>query len=132
MLESSNSKKRSHVQILKNIGSNTEPLGMQNNISSQRVKEELILVLNYLQLGNLKYVREIHNHIHSVKSVGIWSYSGPYFPAFGLNTERYGVSHRIQSECGKMRTRITPNTDTFYAVIDIHGAWPKIRLKSKI
>ena len=23
---------------------------------------------------------------------------------------------RIQSECGKMRTRITPNTDSFYAV----------------
>ena len=32
-------------------------------------------------------------------------FSGPYFPAFGLNTERYGVSLRIQSECGKMRTR---------------------------
>ena len=31
-------------------------------------------------------------------------FSGPYFPAFGLNTERYGVSHRIQSECGKIRT----------------------------
>ena len=29
---------------------------------------------------------------------------------------RYRVSHRIQSKCGKMRTRITPNTDTFYAV----------------
>ena len=27
------------------------------------------------------------------------------------------VSFRIQSECGKMRTRITPNTDTFHAVI---------------
>ena len=26
------------------------------------------------------------------------------------------VCLRIQSECGKMRTRITPNTDTFYAV----------------
>ena len=26
------------------------------------------------------------------------------------------VSLRIQSECGKMWTRITPNTDTFYAV----------------
>ena len=25
------------------------------------------------------------------------------------------VSLRIQSECGKMRKRITPNTDTFYA-----------------
>ena len=26
---------------------------------------------------------------HCVKSVLIRSYSGPYFPAFGLNTERY-------------------------------------------
>ena len=31
--------------------------------------------------------------------------SGPYFPAFELNTERYFVSLRIQSECGKIRTR---------------------------
>ena len=30
---------------------------------------------------------------------------------------RYGVSLRIQSECRIMRTRITPNTDTFYAVL---------------
>ena len=50
-----------------------------------------------------------------VKSVRIWSYSGPYFPAFGLNTERYSISLRIQSECEKIRTRITPNTDTFRA-----------------
>ena len=53
---------------------------------------------------------------HYMKSVGIWSFSGQYFPAFGLNTERYGVSHRIQSECGKIWTRKTPNTDTFDAV----------------
>ena len=32
---------------------------------------------------------------HCVKSVRIWSYSGPYFPAFGLTTERYGGSLRI-------------------------------------
>ena len=51
-----------------------------------------------------------------MKSVRIRSYSGPYFSAFGLNTERYSVSLRIQFECGKMRTRITPNTDTFYGV----------------
>ena len=31
--------------------------------------------------------------------------SCPYFPVFGLNTERYEVSLRIQSECGKIRTR---------------------------
>ena len=30
--------------------------------------------------------------------------------------KRYGLSLRIQSECGKLRTRITPNTDTFHAV----------------
>ena len=47
------------------------------------------------------------------KSVRIPSYSGPYFPAFGLD---YGVSLRIQSEYGKIQTRITLNTDNFYAV----------------
>ena len=47
-------------------------------------------------------------------------FAGPYFPAFGLNTERYGVSLRIQSKCGKMRTGITPNTDTFYALCMSH------------
>ena len=53
---------------------------------------------------------------HSVKSVRIRSYFGPHFPSFGLNTERYGVSPCIQSEKVKMRTRITRNTATFYAV----------------
>ena len=42
------------------------------------------------------------------KSVRIRSYSGPYFLVFGLNAERYSVSLRIQSECGELRTRITP------------------------
>ena len=50
------------------------------------------------------------------KSVRIRSYSCPYFPAFGLNMERYSASLLIQSKCGKKRTRITPNKDTFYAV----------------
>ena len=53
---------------------------------------------------------------HCVKNVGIRSYSGTYFPAFGLNMERYSVSLRIQSECRKIRAKITPNTDTFQAV----------------
>ena len=51
-----------------------------------------------------------------MKSVHIHSFFGPYFPVFGLNTEKYGVSIRIQSECRKIRTRKTPNTDTFHAV----------------
>ena len=32
-------------------------------------------------------------------------FSGPYFPTFGLNTEKYEVSLRIQSECRKIRIR---------------------------
>ena len=51
-----------------------------------------------------------------VKSVRIWSFSGPYFPLFGLNKEIYGVNIRIQSECGKILTRKTANPDTFHAV----------------
>ena len=29
--------------------------------------------------------------MHCIKGVRIWSYSGPYFPTFGLNTDRHGV-----------------------------------------
>ena len=56
---------------------------------------------------------------HSVKSVHIWSYSDPYFSAFGLNTVWYSVCLRIQSECGKVRTDIILNTDTFCTVAGI-------------
>ena len=53
---------------------------------------------------------------HCVKNVPIRSYSGPHFPEFALNMERYGVFLHIQSKCGEMQTKITPNTDTFQAV----------------
>ena len=52
-------------------------------------------------------------------SVHIWSFSGPHFPAIGLNMERYSVSLCIQSHCEKIRTRKTPNTETFHAAIII-------------
>ena len=35
-------------------------------------------------------------------------FSGMYFPAFGVNLERYSVSLCIQSKCGKMQTRANP------------------------
>ena len=53
---------------------------------------------------------------HCEKIVRIRSFSGPYFPTFGLNTESYSVSLRSQSECGKILTRKTLNTDTFHSV----------------
>ena len=47
--------------------------------------------------------------LHCAKSVRIGSYFRPHFPAFGLNI--------ILSKCGKMRTRIIPNTETFRAML---------------
>ena len=38
------------------------------------------------------------------------------FSRIWTETERYSASLRIQSQCGKIQTRITPNTNTFYAV----------------
>ena len=58
-----------------------------------------------------------------VKCVHIWSYSGQHFPAFGLNTEKYSPSLRIQSKCRKIRTRIITKTDTFYAVLLHEKNW---------
>ena len=48
-------------------------------------------------------------NVQCVKNVRIRTVSYPYFPAFGLNTERYRVS-----------LRITSNTDTFHAVVYFH------------
>ena len=54
------------------------------------------------------------NLFHYVKSARIQSFSGPYFPVFGLYTERF---------FGKMRTRKTPNTDTFHTVFSSEWIW---------
>ena len=50
----------------------------------------------------------LQSNPHYGKNVSFRSFSGPHFPAFG----RY-----IQSKCGKIRTRKTPNTDTFHVVL---------------
>ena len=56
---------------------------------------------------------------HNVKNVRIQSFSGPYFPALGLNPERHSLSLSIQSKRRKIRTRKTPNKDTFQAITTI-------------
>ena len=33
----------------------------------------------------------------------IWRFAGPYFPAFGLDTEIYRINLRIQSKCGEKK-----------------------------
>ena len=61
----------------------------------------------------------IYKALHCVKSVRIRSFSGLYFPAFGLNAEIYRVNLSIHSECGKIRTSKTPNRNIFHAVLQI-------------
>ena len=76
-----------------------------------------LVEINMLQkrLLSCSFKRSLKNK-YCVKSVRIRSFSGPYFPAFELNKERYSVSLRIPSECRKIRTRKTPNRDTFHVV----------------
>ena len=45
-------------------------------------------------------------------------FSGRYFPAFGLNTERYFVSSVFSSNAGKYGPENTPYLDIFHAVQD--------------
>ena len=54
------------------------------------------------------------NTTWNVSKYGI--FSGPYFPAFGLNTDRYEVSLRVQSICGRYRPEKTLYLDTFHVV----------------
>ena len=70
---------------------------------------------NYVNKLKVRTNANFHSS-HCLKSVRFRSFSGQYFPAFGLNTERYFISLCIQSGCGKIQTRKIPNTDTFYAV----------------
>ena len=43
-------------------------------------------------LNTLWVIISYYQRFDRVKSVRIWSFSGSYFPVFGLNTVRYGVS----------------------------------------
>ena len=77
-----------------------------------------------------------HNHLVRKRSTA-WKvskygvFSGPYFPVFGLNKERYSVSLRIQSECGKIRTRRNSVFRHFLRSErpDIQGEWFKASTK---
>ena len=90
-------------------------------------KEDSFVCNRFRFLGRSKARKQ-----HCIKSVRIRSYSGPHFPAFGPNPETYSVSLRIQSKCGKMRTRITPNTDTFHAVQKVQfSIWPSWQWQNK-
>ena len=67
-----------------------------------------------MQTFQKSFVKIILDHQWG-KSVYIRSFSVPHFPAFGLNTVRYGISLWIQSKHVKIRPRKIPNTESFHA-----------------
>ena len=76
---------------------------VKRNFDKSRMKPSLSndLGMHYLlKMVQQETIENVWNK-HCVKSVRIRSFSGLYFSAFRLNTERYGVSLSIQSECWK-------------------------------
>ena len=67
----------------------------------------------------------ISKNLHCMKSVRIQSYSGPYFPDFGLNTERYGVSLRIFSSA-------TSSIKSHELVIDQNNKLSNLKLSRQL
>ena len=59
----------------------------QYNLSKVNMKRIDILDKAYFLITRIRFLWGFH----CLKSVRIRSISGPYFPAFGLNTEIYGV-----------------------------------------
>ena len=47
-------------------------------------------------------------------------FSGLYFSAFGMNTERWGVSLVFSPNAGKYGPEKTPYLDTFHAVVVLY------------
>ena len=64
--------------------------GTKQGITTQRKG------LNPKALWALCFEHALNQAVSLRKSVGIPSYSGLHFPAFGLNTERYEVSVRMR------------------------------------
>ena len=89
------------------------------------IREQLPLTLSKT-CQTLVHVRPILHWHNCMESVHIRSFSGQYFPAFRLNTERYSVSLHIQSRCNKIRTRKTPNTDVF---LTVYTPWKRLKTR---
>ena len=69
------------------------------------------LIQSHLKATNIKYLTNISLKMDPccTKSVHILRFSGPHFPAFGLNTEIYSKNLRIYFQFRNMRIRKTTN-----------------------
>ena len=69
---------------------------------------------------NLKYF--ICNH-HCQKYARFRSFSGPYFPAFGLMTERYSVLRKNTNQKNSEYGHFSRSARGTYRITFIHTAW---------
>ena len=105
--------KRSNVKI-----SCKPARGFENNVELQNEKEysrnislnkqiwRIIMCMLETICWLFQNKLSLHHTANTAWKVSKYGvFSGPCFPVFELNTERYGVSLRIPSECGKIRTR---------------------------
>ena len=76
-----------------------------------------IVYIYWIVLFIWKYIHSIYGiltfTVWKVSKYGV--FSGPYFPVYGLNTERYGVSLSVFSpNAGKYGSELAPYLDTFH------------------
>ena len=86
-----------------------------NGLRHERVNS---VFLYDLEISLMVYCANIIDRFlyHCVKVSVFGGFLVRTFPVFGLNTKICRVNLRIQSECYKIRSRNTPNADTFYSV----------------
>ena len=66
--------------------------------------EHLLVTAFDIVRGVFRTLVNTYDTIHCVKSFHIRSFSGQYFPAFGLTAKIYEVSLRIQTKYEKIQT----------------------------
>ena len=75
-----------------------------SRITTEKMQDSVCIINMSLQFISQKIKAALR--LGTLREVSKYRvFSGPYFPAFGLNTERYELSLRIRSKCGKIRTR---------------------------
>ena len=79
----------------------------------------LLICLRFLKYFNLSLRNNPRlTHSHFVKSVRDQSFSGPYFPVFGLITEKYGPENiRIRT----LFTQWTPQREKIFKSKHLHA-----------
>ena len=73
---------------------------------------KLLIIVWFGSLGECIYLFNFLSYLLHEK-YPYSEFSGSCFPAFGLNTERFEMSLRIQSKCKKIQTRTLP-IQTFF------------------